>query len=270
MEQNVAMSRLDRSERNLMAGFDEFKEEPRELTTIHRPDLSIIAEIRPPGDRLATVFDPRVQAQEYAGAGCMAVAACTDTILHDGDVFYCKRARTLMPLPMIRWDYIVTEYQVVEARSFEADAVTVPVELLDTGRIQQVVRRCREIGLMPVMMVSNADDARTALSLGSKYVFICDLRWSDETEPDIDRVRAIREDLPEAAIIIVHAPGLRKSFLQELADAGIDAALGSPEADDPWEAGLRIRELVDLPNGREFLTSEEGDDNEQDSQRPFP
>lgn len=250
VEQDAAMARLDTSEGDLEAKFATFKEEPRDLTTLHDSELSIIAEIRPPEDRLATIFDPRVQAQEFAGAGCMAVAACTDTVLHHGDLFYCKRARELMPLPMIRWDYIVTEYQVVQTRSYEADALTVPVELIDQNRLRQIVRRCREIGVTPVMMVSTPQDARTALSVGSRYVFVCDLRWSDETEPDIEAVREMRKDLPEAAVMIVHAPGLREEFVHALADAGIDAALGSPQADDPWEAGTQIRKLVDLPNGR--------------------
>ena len=219
----------------------------RSLTTIRGEFVDIVGEIRPPEHPLAGLFDPRIWGQEYAGAGCAAVAVCTDTIAHRGDSAYSRRARRYMPLPVISLDYVIDEYQLYEARLWQSDAVTVPEAFLSDGEILHLMEVSAELQMTPVIMTDTVDGAKRAVELGAGYLLAMPLVWdgsSDVSPADVDCMAQI---CPDHARLIGYVPLLQREAVEQMAGAGAHAVLGAPASYDPSEAAIMLRQLQEIP-----------------------
>jgi len=246
-QREVGGCRRDVSPAELKERIARYTEPARSLTTIRGEHVGIVGEIHPPDHPLAELFDPRIWGQEYAGAGCVAVAVCTDRVLHDGEVFHSRRARKYMPLPVIRFDYIVDEYQVYESRANEADAVTIPEALLADGQILALMAACEEVEIAPVIMVDTCEGARRAVELGARYMLAVPLMWDYTAAVPHEEIGRMAEGLPEEARLITFVQELTRETVEALAELGVNAVLGAPNSYDPAEAAIAIRQLNEIP-----------------------
>ncbi len=226
---------------------ERLQEPARSLATIHADTVGIIGEIKPPDHALADLFDPRIWGQEYAGAGCVAVAVCTDTAAHDGDRFGCRRARKYMPLPIVRFDYIIDDYQLYESRVFQGDAVTIPEAFLADGQITHMISVCDDLKISPIIMVDDYDGAKRAVELGAKYILAVPLLWDYSASVPLDEVARMADGFPEQARLIAFVPELTRQAVEELAELGVNAVMGAPTSYDPSEAAVMIRQLNEIP-----------------------
>ncbi|GEM_PF-4584045 len=226
---------------------ERMQEPARSLATIHGHTVGIIGEIRPPDHPLANLFDPRIWGQEYAGAGCVAVAVCTDTVAHSGDRFHCRRARKYMPLPILRLDYVIDEYQLHESRALQADAVTIAETFLADGQITHMISVCEDLAISPVVMTDNCDGVERAVELGAKYVLAMPLLWDYTASVPADELARMADGLPQQARLIAFVPELTYQAVAELGELGVNAVLGAPSSYDPAEAAIMIRQLNEIP-----------------------
>ena len=222
-------------------------EPARNLYTIRGDEVGIIGEIRPPEHVLADLFDPRIWGQEYSAAGCVAIAVCTDNIAHDGEHFHCRRARSYMPLPVVRFDYVIDEYQLYESRLSLADAVTIPEAFLGDGEIMHLLAVCEDLGIGGIVMVDDAAGARRAVELGAGYVLAAPLMWDYTTTVPRDVLAQIAEGFPEAVRLIALLPDLTSEGVEEMAELGVNAVMGTTASYDPAEAAVMLRRLNEIP-----------------------
>lgn len=158
-------------------------------------------------------YDPVAAAVRYGHAGVDAVALLTDEVLYQrglDDLVMVSRATLL---PVISQDYILDEYQVVEARAAGASALVLHAAVLDPPTLRNLVSATHRNRMTAIVQVTNQEELDSALAL-SPYVIGIRSRDADTQSLDIDNARRLREQIP-SHMRVMFTDGLRS--LQEVA-----------------------------------------------------
>jgi indole-3-glycerol phosphate synthase len=173
------------------------------------PGVRIIAECKgrsPSRGVLRQRFDPAAIASGYAAAGAAAVSVLTEPTFFDGALAHLEAVRAAVGLPLLRKDFIVTEFQVEEARAAGADAVLLIVAALDDGRLRRLRELAAELDLATLVEVHDEEELGRALDAGADIVGVNsrDLKSLAVTRETFDR---LAPSLP-ASVIAVAESGL--------------------------------------------------------------
>ena len=98
-------------------------------------------------------YVPAAHARAYASAGAAAISVLTEPTFFDGSLEHLEQVRAASDLPLLRKDFIVTEYQLFEAAAAGADAVLLIVAALTRADLGQLVRRAAQLGLAALVEV---------------------------------------------------------------------------------------------------------------------
>lgn len=196
-------------------------------------ELRLIAEIRrPPEERLEAtlMFDPRYVAQEFAGAGAAAISVVTDDPRVGTEPHLLRRARRYMALPVMQWDWFVSEYQVYRAWENRADAVALLVGLVDDDTLQQMVRAASKLRISAVPVVCDGFEVESALAADAEFIAISN-RDPVTGDVDLTTTERLTPTIPgEVPVISAHGITGREDA-ERVAAAGADAALFEPPHD---------------------------------------
>jgi indole-3-glycerol phosphate synthase len=230
------------------------KQAPRSFAQMLRGErVRVIAEIKrrsPSEGELAELLDPRALAQDYSGSGAAAISVITERDYFDGDPLYLRRARAGMPLPVLRKDFIVDEYQVYEARLLLADAVLLIADVLSEGELRALLMVTRELGMEALVETHDEAAIEKALFAGALVVGINnrDLATMQVTLENTERL-ASRVPLEK---VLVSESGIKTvEDVERVARAGVDAVLVGTtlmRAEDP---GRALRGLTQVRSRRE-------------------
>src|SRR5437870_1123415 len=125
------------------------------------PGVAVIAEVKkasPSAGVLRPDFDPVAIARTYAEHGAAAVSVLTDEPFFQGRLSYLTAIREAIPLPVLRKDFILERYQLLEARAAGADAVLLIAEILDAGELAQLLQQTRDLGLQALVEVYDREN----------------------------------------------------------------------------------------------------------------
>lgn len=117
-------------------------------------------------------FDPAAIAKSYEQGGAACLSVLTDKDFFQGCEAYLQQARNACSLPVIRKDFMVDPYQVVEARSIGADCILLIVACLDDGQMAELDTAAKELGLDVLIEVHNRAELDRSLGLGNTLVGI--------------------------------------------------------------------------------------------------
>ncbi|ABU58927.1 indole-3-glycerol phosphate synthase TrpC [Roseiflexus castenholzii] len=144
----------------------------------HHP-IALIAEVKkasPSKGVLIENFDPLALARTYASNGAAAISVLTDVRFFQGHLKYIEGIRALFdrgaapPLPLLRKDFMIDPYQIVEARAYGADAVLLIVAALDDETLAALLALAGDLGMQALVEVHNADELRRALAVGARII----------------------------------------------------------------------------------------------------
>ncbi len=125
--------------------------------------FNVIAECKrrsPSRGVLRADYDPVAIASAYARAGAAAISVLTEPTFFDGSLEHLAAVRAAVDMPLLRKDFIVDEYQLLEARAAGADAVLLIVAALDDGALRRLLAAAAECGLAALVEVHDARGAR--------------------------------------------------------------------------------------------------------------
>jgi indole-3-glycerol phosphate synthase len=131
-----------------------------------RKEPAVIAEIKkasPSKGVLREHFVPAEIARSYQAGGATCLSVLTDVDFFQGADAYLQEARAACTLPVIRKDFLIDPYQVVEARALGADCVLLIVAALDDGRMAELAATAKSVGLDVLVEVHDGDELERAL-----------------------------------------------------------------------------------------------------------
>jgi indole-3-glycerol phosphate synthase len=209
------------------------------------PAPRVIAECKrrsPSRGILRSDYRPAEHAASYAAAGAAAISVLTEPTFFDGSLDHLRAARGVVDVPLLRKDFIVTEYQLVEAAAAGADAALLIVRALEQRELVALVRRAADLGLAALVEVHDADELSRAVDAGARIVGV-NSRNLDTLAVDPEVLELAAGRLP-ADVIAVAESGIRgRADIDRLSAMGYHAFLvGERLIADP-DPGLALRTL---------------------------
>lgn len=135
--------------------------------------INVIAECKrrsPSRGVLVRNYDPAAIAKQYVAGGAVAISVLTEPTFFDGSLDHLRVVRAAVDLPILRKDFIVSEYQIVEARVAGADAVLLIVGALTDEDLHALLAQTRRHGLAALVEVHDPGELRRALDAGADIV----------------------------------------------------------------------------------------------------
>jgi indole-3-glycerol phosphate synthase len=146
----------------------------RFFAAVSRSDrVNVIAECKrrsPSRGVLRADYDPVTIARGYARNGAAAISVLTEPTFFDGALEHLAAVRAEVDVPLLRKDFVVSEYQLFEARAAGADAVLLIAGALDGSDLQSLLGRAADLDVDALVEVHDAGELATALDAGAKIV----------------------------------------------------------------------------------------------------
>ena len=188
------------------------------------PGLHIIAEVKKASPSRGVIredLNPSVLATSYQAGGARAVSVVTEQDHFQGDISVLEEVRSCVSLPILRKDFIVDLYQIVEARAAGADSYLLIAALLDAETMRSLIRRGRELQMEPLVEVHNVPELHQALECDAAVIGINNrdlTTFQVDLKTTLDLVRHIPSDR-----IVVSESGIRsRDEMLVLAEQGCE------------------------------------------------
>ncbi|GAA1769751.1 indole-3-glycerol phosphate synthase TrpC [Nocardioides hankookensis] len=180
LDEIVSGVRLDLAEREATTALADLRaaladvDPPRDpMPHFRTPGSSVIAEVKrrsPSKGDLADIPDPADLAGQYAAGGAAAISVLTERRRFGGSLDDLRAVRAAVDTPLLRKDFIVTSYQLVEARAAGADLALLIVAALDDDSLRRLYDEARELGLTVLVEVHDEPETERAVALGAELV----------------------------------------------------------------------------------------------------
>ena len=187
-------------------------------------------------------YVPAAHARAYANAGAAAISVLTEPTFFDGSLDHLRQVRQAVALPLLRKDFIVTEYQLFEAAAAGADAVLFIVAAVPGADLSRLVGRAEDLGLAPLVEVHDVDEIPRAVDAGARIIGVNsrDLRTLAVHPAALERAAA---RLPPGAAKIAESGIRDRADLDRLSALGYDAFLVGERLIAQPDPGAALRDL---------------------------
>jgi indole-3-glycerol phosphate synthase len=253
LDEILAGVREDVAAREAQISLDQIKRKAAEAppaidayTKLRAPGVGVIAEVKrasPSKGPLADIPDPAELAREYAAGGARCVSVLTEQRWFGGSLADLTAVRSAIEVPLLRKDFVVSAYQVHEARAHGADLVLLIVAALEQNTLSGLLDRIESLGMTALVEVHDEEETDRALSAGAKVIGI-NARDLRTLEVDRSVFERIAPGLPSSVVKIAESGVRGPHDLIRYASAGADAVLvgeGLVTQKSPREA---VAELV--------------------------
>jgi indole-3-glycerol phosphate synthase len=172
--------REDLADRQAQTSLDQLKERAQAqppardgLAALRQPGVGVIAEVKrssPSKGALAEIADPAALAEEYELGGARVISVLTEKRRFGGSLADLDAVRARVELPVLRKDFIVSSYQLWEARAHGADLVLLIVAALEQEALVSLLERAESLGMTPLIEVHDELELMRALDAGAKVI----------------------------------------------------------------------------------------------------
>jgi indole-3-glycerol phosphate synthase len=209
------------------------------------PGLAVIAEVKkasPSAGVLRADFDPVAIARIYEANGANAISVLTDEPFFQGHLSYLTAIRQAVALPVLRKDFILDRYQVVEARVAGADAVLLIAEILGAKELPALVKEIHSLGMQALVELYEHVNLARVLEAGAQIIGVNNrnLRtFATSLEHTLDLVR----DMPPRCCLVSESGIGTRADMVRLEQAGVQAVLIGETFMRAPDIGQKLREL---------------------------
>jgi indole-3-glycerol phosphate synthase len=183
----------------------------------------LIAEVKkasPSKGLIRADFDPPAHARAYEAGGAACLSVLTDAPYFQGHEDYLVAARAAVSLPIIRKDFMVDPWQVLESRAIGADAVLIIVAALSDQQMQEIEEVALGLGMDALVEVHNKDELERALALKSRLIGVNNRNLKDFTV-DFARTYELVGRAPAGCTFVAESGLGSKADLDAMADHGV-------------------------------------------------
>jgi indole-3-glycerol phosphate synthase len=208
--------------------------------------IRLIAEIKkasPSAKVIRPQFDPVAIARIYERHHATCLSVLTDAPFFQGCLDDLARVRSSVEIPLLRKDFIIDEYQVVEARAAGADAILLIAEILDDVMLRQLLEFARGLGMTAVVEFHDEQNLDRVVASGAELVGINN-RNLKSFVTDLDHTLRLRDQIPPE-VIVVSESGIRtREDVARLEAAGVSAILVGESLMRADDIGLAVDQLL--------------------------
>ncbi|GIJ00456.1 indole-3-glycerol phosphate synthase [Sediminihabitans luteus] len=235
LDEIIAGVREDLASRQATTSLDALKERaakvPGALEAVSRLKLddaiAVIAEVKrssPSRGALAAIADPAALASEYEKGGAGAISVLTEQRRFNGSLADLDAVRARVDVPVLRKDFVVTPYQVWEARAHGADIVLLIVAALEQTVLTSLVERVHSLGMTALVEVHTVDEVSRAIDAGARVIGV---NARDLKTLDVDRTTFARlaPAIPDEIVRIAESGVRGPHDVVDFARSGADAVL---------------------------------------------
>lgn len=246
--EDLAARQATTSEADLRAALADVAAPRDPMPHFRAPGSSVIAEVKrksPSKGELADIADPAALAAEYAAGGAAAISVLTEQRRFGGSLADLRAVRAAVDTPILRKDFIVTEYQLLEARAAGADLALLIVASLPGERLRRLHDHARELGLTVLVEVHDEQETERAVELGAELIGV-NARNLKTLAVDADTFGRLAPMVPADRVLVAESGITGPADVQRFVDEGARAVLvgealvkdGAPRASVAAMTGL--------------------------------
>jgi indole-3-glycerol phosphate synthase len=252
LEEIIEGVRADLAVRQAALPFDELKRRTAEtvpardvMAALRESGIGVIAEVKrrsPSKGDLAEIADPAALAKDYADGGARVISVLTEERRFGGSLADLDAVRAAVDIHVLRKDFIVSPYQVHEARYHGADMVLLIVAALEQNALVSLLDRVESLGMTALVEIHNAEEADRALEAGAQVIGV-NARNLHTLEVDRDVFGRLAPGLPMDVFKIAESGVRGPGDLMSYAGHGADAVLvgeGLVASGDPKGALIKL------------------------------
>jgi indole-3-glycerol phosphate synthase len=218
------------------------------LPSFAAPGVSVIAEVKrssPSRGSIAEISDPAALARQYADGGAAAISVLTEQRRFGGSLADLRAVRDEVDIPVLRKDFVLSSYQLWEARAHGADLVLLMVVCLEQPALVSLVERAQSIGLTPLVEVHDAVEVERAVAAGATLIGVNnrDLRTLKVDRGTFTRLAPL---IPRHVVRVAESGIRGPADVIDCAAAGADAVLvgTSLVSDSRGDVSAAVADLV--------------------------
>jgi indole-3-glycerol phosphate synthase len=208
--------------------------------------IRLIAEVKKASPSKGVIrddFDPVDIAATYQRHGATCLSVLTDAPYFQGRLDDLHAVRQIVSLPVMRKDFILDPYQLLEARVAGADAVLLIAECLDDCHLRSLFNRAIELGMTPLVELYEPANLPRVFDAGATLIGINnrDLRTF---ETDLEHTLRLRERIPQECVLVAESGIRTRGDVERLEAAGVDAILVGETLMRESDVGAAVERLL--------------------------
>jgi len=219
------------------------------LTATPNEPIRIIAEVKkasPSKGIIRDDFDPLSIAQAYSANGANAISVLTEPHYFKGNLEYLTGIRRYVETPLLRKDFIVDKYQIVEALVYGADFILLIAKALSKKDLKELYDYALYVGLEVLVEIHDVEDLKKAMSCGANIIGI-NHRNLETFDMDMNLCDKLIPMIPNGKIIVAESGVNNQETIKRLSEAGADAFLIGEHFMRQDDIGAEVKKLKDTP-----------------------
>lgn len=236
-----------RAEQHVPRGFR------RALQAKSGDEIAVIAELKkasPSKGLIRASFDPKALARELEEAGAAAISVLTEEEFFQGSLGNLREASAAVGIPCLRKDFVVDEFQVLEARANSADAILLIAAALPGAELASLARRACSQGLDVLCEVHDGDELQRALDAGCDLIGV-NTRDLRTFKVDLEVAFDLASKLPPGVVRVAESGIHSGEEVGRLRAAGFNAFLVGESLMRAERPGAALRQLIGAPGSRQ-------------------
>ncbi len=215
-------------------------------TRVGKQHSAVIAEVKKASPSRGVIrpdFDPVAIATSYENGGATCLSVLTDVKYFQGSDAYVTSIRDAVALPVLRKDFMLDTYQIIEAKAMGADAILVIMAMLDDGLAAELTSCARELGLSVLPEVHNAAELERALRLDTQLIGINN-RNLHTFETTLDTTMSLLKQIGADKTVITESGIFSRDDIRQMNRAGVFGFLIGESLMRQPDPGAALQQLL--------------------------
>jgi len=211
--------------------------------------VRLIAEVKKASPSMGVIrpyFNPLEIAGVYATNGAAAISILTEPKYFQGSLDYLrdiKKSLAAKPIPLLRKDFIIDPYQVLEARAYGADGILLIVAILTTEKLSELLQLSHQLDMMSLVEVHTERELNIAVRSNAKIIGINN-RDLNTFKVDLQTTARLRPLIPPDRIVVSESGIRSRQDMNNLKEWGINGALIGEALMTAPDIAAKMKELL--------------------------